>query len=128
VSIVTSARRTTFFTGILLEPDDFRLEQDSVRGRSREVELEVRDNGATERWTEVPGLDGSGPDDRHFVLDRETGRVVFGDGEHGRKPEPGSRIEASYGCGGGSRAAWIAIPFAAGVAGFLAAVLRHRRA
>lgn len=124
---MTSERRTTFFTGELLDPEHFALEQDSLRGKSRTVDLEIQENGHVEPWTEVASLLGSGPADRHFTLDRETGAVHFGDGEHGRRPAPGSRIEASYRCGGG-RAVWLALPLGAAIAGFLAAFFRHRRA
>jgi hypothetical protein len=123
---VTQERRTTFFTGTLLDPDDFRLDQDSLHGRSRTIGLAIQENGAVEQWAEVPSLGASAPGDRHFTLDRGTGRIRFGDGEHGRRPAAGSRIEASYRCGGGR--AWLAVPVGAALAGFLAAFLRHRRA
>jgi hypothetical protein len=123
---VSQERRTTFFTGTLLDPDDFSLEQDSLRGKSRTIGLSIQENGAVEEWAEVPSLSGSAADDRHFTLDRETGRIRFGDGEHGRRPGAGSRVEASYRCDGGR--AWLAVPIGAALAGFLAAFLRHRRA
>jgi hypothetical protein len=53
----------------------------------------------------VPSLSGSAADDRHFTLDRETGRIRFGDGR-----------------------AWLAVPIGTALAGFLAAFLRQRRA
>jgi hypothetical protein len=123
---VTLARgRTTFFEGKLLDADDLRLEQEALP-RRRVVELAIEANGETERWTEVGDLTRSGPGERHFTLDRETGKVVFGDGTHGRRPEAGGRVEAFYTSGPGRRAL-VAIPFAAGIAGFLAALFRHRR-
>lgn len=124
---MTQERCTSFFTGTLLDPDDFRLEQEYLRGKSRTIGLAIQENGAVEDWVEVPSLGASESGDRHFTLDRETGRVRFGDGEHGRRPAAGSRVEASYRHGGG-RAAWLAIPIGAALAGFLAAFLRHRRA
>ena len=36
-----------------------------------------------EPWIEVSSLDASGPTDPHFVLDRTTGTLTFGDGERG---------------------------------------------
>lgn len=123
---MTQERRTTFFTGTLLDPDDFRLDQDYLHGRSRTIGLAIQENGAVEDWAEVPSLGASEPGDRHFTLDRETGRVRFGDGEHGRRPAAGSRIQASYRCGGGR--ALLAIPLGAALAGLLAAFFRHRRA
>ena len=120
---------TTFFTGTLLDADDFTLEQDTFRGRSRGVALAIRENGAVEEWVEVPSLAESGPDDRHFTLDRETGRVTFGDGEHGRRPAEGSRVEATYRCGSGrtGNRAWLGLALGAALAGFLAAFVSHRR-
>lgn len=124
---MTGERRTTFFSGTLLDPRDFELDQAVVRGRMRVVDLEIRSNGTAERWAEVPDFDLSGPADRHFVLDRPSGRVRFGDGERGRVPEAGSHVEASYRSGGGGKGLLVAIPLAAGLAGFLAALARHRR-
>ena len=53
----------------------------------------------------------SGPDDCHFTLDRETGSVTFGNGEHGRRPAEGSLVEATYRCGSGrsGNRAWLAL-------------------
>jgi len=43
-------------------------------------------------WEEVPHFFASGPDDRHYVIDRARGLVFYGDGVRGRIPEPGSQI------------------------------------
>jgi hypothetical protein len=121
---------TTFFTGALLDADDLTLEQDAFRGRCRMIALAIRANGVVEEWIEVPSLAESGPDDRHFTVDRETGRVTFGDGEHGRRPPVGSVVEAAYGLGsgrGGNRGL-LALAVGAALAGFLAAFLLHRSA
>jgi hypothetical protein len=123
---VTHERRTTLFTGTLLDPDDFRLDQGSLPGTSQPVDLGIQDNGHVEQWTEVPSLAASGPDDRHFTLDRETGEIRFGDGEHGRRPATGSTVEATYRSGTG-RAGLLAVPVGAAVAGFVAAFVRHRK-
>jgi hypothetical protein len=56
------------------------------------------------RWQEVADFHGSGPRDRHYVLDRITGTVLFGDGRHGMMPPTGqNNIRASYRSGGGER-------------------------
>jgi hypothetical protein len=123
---VTHERSTTFFSGTLLDPDDFRLDLDAVHAPSRTIDLGIEENGHVERWTEVASLAESGPDDRHFTLDRETGTVRFGDGEHGRRPAPGSPIEATYRSGSG-RAGLLTIPIGTALAGFAAAFLRHRK-
>jgi hypothetical protein len=38
------------------------------------------------RWDQVASLLGSGPDDRHYVLDSAQGRIYFGDGTRGKVP------------------------------------------
>ncbi|HXV56458.1 MAG TPA: hypothetical protein VD704_01185 [Gaiellaceae bacterium] len=121
---MTGARRTAFFTGELLDPEDFSVEQEAVRDRGGAIELEIGGNGTAELWTEVEDLALSGPEDRHFTLDRETGRVRFGDGTHGRRPEPGGQVTATYRRGAGG---WLVIPLATAVAGFVLGLLRRRR-
>ncbi|MFA9416346.1 putative baseplate assembly protein [Natrinema sp. HArc-T2] len=54
------------------------------------------------RWHEVPDFDASGPDDDHFVLDREGGTITFGDGITGRVPPADASIVADYVAGGGA--------------------------
>jgi predicted phage baseplate assembly protein len=58
--------------------------------------------GGTE-WAAVPDFAGSGPDDRHYVLDRADGAVRFGDGVQGRVPAADQAVVAtSYVHGGGT--------------------------
>lgn len=77
-------------------------------------------------WTKVPHFHGSGPADRHYVLDPETGLVQFGDGLAGRAPPRGrANVRAAfYRTGGGLRGnrpagavaqLKTAIPYVAGV-------------
>ena len=40
-------------------------------------------------WQDVGGFHGSGPSDRHYVLDHMKGDVIFGDGAHGALPSEG---------------------------------------
>jgi predicted phage baseplate assembly protein len=54
-------------------------------------------------WTPVRDFDASGPDDRHYVLDRTRGEIVFGDGIRGAVPEPGRVVEATAFSYGGGR-------------------------
>lgn len=122
---MAGGRRTTFFTGKLLSADDLTLEQGYLRGPSREIVLAIAENGSAEEWVEVASLSDSAPGDRHFTLDRTTGKVAFGDGEHGRRPAAGSRLEAAYRSGSGRR--WEALVAGAALAGILAAFLRARR-
>ncbi|HEX8070860.1 MAG TPA: putative baseplate assembly protein [Pyrinomonadaceae bacterium] len=73
--------------------DIVRLVLDAA-GRPREIWV---------RWREVPDFYDSGPRDRHYVLDRQTGELLFGDGLHGLIPPAGAanlRL-ARYRTGGG---------------------------
>jgi hypothetical protein len=56
------------------------------------------------RWREVRDFYGSGPRDRHYVLDHVTGTISFGDGVNGLVPPPGpGNLRLSrYRTGGGS--------------------------
>ena len=56
-------------------------------------------------WQEVDDFTLSGSDDRHYVLNRGTGEVLFGDGRNGKAPSSGTNnIKAApYRYGGGSR-------------------------
>lgn len=48
--------------------------------------LHVDEGDGYQPWQEVVDLYGSGPEDPHFVLNRPTGEIRFGDGTHGRVP------------------------------------------
>jgi hypothetical protein len=66
------------------------------------VQLEVEESGRWVRWSPVEAFAGSGPDDRHFVLDPQAGTVLFGDTLRGRAPQVGERVRvARYRYGGG---------------------------
>lgn len=61
-----------------------------IRDHPEDVRLETaRSGAATEclvRWREADSFDESGPDSRHFLLDRTRGVICFGDGTHGMLP------------------------------------------
>ncbi|GAA1865389.1 hypothetical protein GCM10009715_10680 [Paeniglutamicibacter psychrophenolicus] len=62
--------------------------------------LRVGDQGAA--WELRPDFFGSGPEDRHAVLDPVAGTIGFGDGLHGLVPEAGQLVlAASSRIGGG---------------------------
>ena len=55
------------------------------------------------RWHEVPNFYGSGPRDRHYMLERSTGEVSFGDGINGMIPPTlPANVRATYRTGGGT--------------------------
>jgi hypothetical protein len=55
------------------------------------------------RWWARTSLGLSGPADRHYLVDRAGGRIIFGDGVNGRIPLAGAdNVRASYRTGGGA--------------------------
>ncbi|GAB3023304.1 putative baseplate assembly protein [Natronobiforma cellulositropha] len=76
------------------------------RTQPERVDRVVRPDGTTTafrvRWEEVEDFFESGPEDRHYVLDRTSGHLTFGDGRNGAIPPKGSKnVTASYRTGGG---------------------------
>jgi predicted phage baseplate assembly protein len=72
------------------------------------LRLEVDEGTGFQRWLEVPDFFGSGVGDAHYVLDRTTGKIRFGDGRRGRIPVANPRQRANvraleYRVGGGAR-------------------------
>jgi hypothetical protein len=114
-------RRAVLFDGTLLDPDNFRLEQENAANRS--IQIEIDEGAGFERWREVPDFVGLGSGERVFVLDRADGSVDvrFGDGVQGRRPAAGSAVRAFYGRGAG------AAGLVAGAAFLTGIVLGRRR-
>ena len=60
-------------------------------------------------WKKVDDFDASGPEDRHYVLNSETGEVFFGDGVNGAVPPAPIRVGeknirvVTYQVGGGEK-------------------------
>lgn len=70
--------------------------------------LEVNEGRGYEVWQEVPDFAGSTPDDLHYILNRATGELRFGDGREARipvgNPKAPRNIRARfYQVGGGAR-------------------------
>ncbi|MFC7387816.1 putative baseplate assembly protein [Sphaerisporangium rhizosphaerae] len=82
-------------------------------GRVREVWV---------RWDERSDLYGSGPGDRHYLLEPVRGLMVFGDGRHGRMPPPGAAVVAALYRTGGGRAGNVAAGAVTQVLGTAAAI------
>ena len=59
---------------------------DGTRVNVSSLRLEVDEGQGFMAWQEVDDFFASGPNDPHFVLDRTTGQVTFGDGNCGRIP------------------------------------------
>jgi Baseplate J-like protein len=82
---------------------------DNVAVRVTSVRLEVDEGQGFQAWQEVPDFLASKESDPHFVLNRTTGEITFGDGEHGRIPlanlanRTGNIVARDYRHGGGSR-------------------------
>jgi predicted phage baseplate assembly protein len=73
------------------------------------LRLEVDEGSGDELWTRVDDFFGSAPTDRHYVLNRTTGEIRFGDGRNGSIPvanaanPEGNIIAREYRFGGGKR-------------------------
>jgi conserved hypothetical protein, phage tail-like region len=70
-------------------------------------------------WIEQPHFFDSGPEDRHYVIDRARGIVFFGDGDKGKIPPPQAQIVSRQHRSGGGLAGNIA---ATGIKQLLAGV------
>lgn len=85
----------------------FRLANTPVLEGSLILEIDQGNGG--EVWTRVSDFFGSSPTDLHYVLDRTTGEIRFGDGRNGSIPvanaaNPDGNIMArQYRSGGGKR-------------------------
>ncbi len=71
------------------------------------LELQVDEGLGFETWSEVDDFFASGPDDRHYVLDRSTGELRFGRGARLRVPtanpnRPSNVLALRYRFGGGA--------------------------
>jgi hypothetical protein len=61
--------------------------------------------GVTGEWQPQRDLLDSGPEDKHFVVEIDTGGAAFlrfGDGQQGLQPTPGTRLLATYRVGNGA--------------------------
>ncbi len=66
--------------------------------------LEVDESQGLKPWEEVEDFLNSNADDRHYLLNRATGQVTFGDGEQGAIPVAGNNniVVRYYRYGGGA--------------------------
>jgi predicted phage baseplate assembly protein len=92
----------------------FLVKRRPVVPGDRPMTLGVSDEEAGwQEWIQVPDFAGSGPGDRHFVLDAVAGEISFGPGvrepdgtvrQYGAIPPKGARIRADAYLTGGGRA------------------------
>ncbi len=91
----------------------FHLNNTPVLAGEHGAILEVATDDGWQRWTSVENFAGSGPGDRHFVLDPVGGEVEFGPAirlpdrslhQYGAVPPRGAAVRMRrYYCGGGVR-------------------------
>lgn len=70
-------------TNVRRANQEYHLTHAPVAPRSTRVDVTLKD-GTREQWTETADRDRTGPFDRHYVLEPETGTLRFGDGRQGR--------------------------------------------
>lgn len=74
-------------------PDQtFVLRRSPMQPGSVELDVGEPDGDAVERWDRKDDLLGSGPGDRHYIVDGVGGTILFGDGRRGRIPSAGAPI------------------------------------
>lgn len=75
--------------GEIIDDPDFKAVNDGVQ-------VFVGTDGKLEAWQVVANFENSSPADKHCVIDYSTGAIRFGDGQHGKIPEKGKNIYATY--------------------------------
>ncbi|MCX7570277.1 putative baseplate assembly protein [Tumebacillus sp. DT12] len=84
-------------TGEISEREVAALEAEDASGVRVVRDSEEQVIRVDVRWSPVETFDESGPEDRHYLINRTTGRFAFGDGTHGKKPKPlPERITVDY--------------------------------
>lgn len=83
-------------------PDWNELEKRGILALKRDAEGSVRE--AWMCWEEVEDFALSGPEDRHYVVEKNGGMIRFGNGKNGRIPaaKDGDSIRVVYRTGGGN--------------------------
>jgi hypothetical protein len=76
-------------------------------------EAEISVDG--QKWQQVRSFSDAGPNDQVYVVDKETGRINLGDGEHGSRPPGGSSVTAVYRTGAGAAGNIVSLTWTADV-------------
>jgi Baseplate J-like protein len=66
-----------------------------VYQESQIVEIS-RDGGPWQTWRKVDGFEDSGPADKDYLIDADTGELCFGNGLNGAVPASNDKIRVSY--------------------------------
>jgi len=80
-------------------------------GRASVTNVHVKN----ERWNQVVDLRQAAATDRVYQIDRKSGLIRFGDGEHGGRPPAGSSVRVDYRYGEGRDGIDISIQYEHGV-------------
>lgn len=89
------------------EMDCITNEEISFLEREERVQIVKDQEGVGQeiwvKWQEREDFMLSGPEDRHYVLDRNQGKILFSDGKNGKLPSAKrkSKIKVNYWVGGG---------------------------
>ncbi len=90
--------------GVSLSPSSDEY-LDAVRRNNIEIKKDSQGNvsGVWMVWDEVDSFIGPGPNDRHYIVDRVAGEILFGDGKRGMIPHKryDEAIRVFYTIGGG---------------------------
>jgi hypothetical protein len=89
----------------LSEPTSLSMRQDPRLALPVVLRLEGTKDSRMTPWDVRRDLLSSLPGDAHFVVEPEedgNARIRFGDNQHGRRPEPGTRFSALYRIGNGA--------------------------
>jgi predicted phage baseplate assembly protein len=79
-----------------------KIAKPPVYQKSQIIEIS-QNSGPWQAWEEMEDFEGSGPLDRHYIIDAETGEICFGNGLNGLVPAVQDRVRISYRSTLGSR-------------------------
>jgi hypothetical protein len=68
-----------------------------------------------QKWEKVSSFLDTGPNDQVYVVDKDSGRINFGDGAHGSRPPGGSSVTAVYRTGAGAAGSIVSLTWIADV-------------
>ena len=108
INTVNVLHKVTIENEILERVDDLDFEKSAsvglpnqkfCFGSSPVIDARVVIDGT--EWGEVNDFDGSCPEDAHYLLNRDRGKILFGDNINGKIPPAGNQVKAEIYCSGG---------------------------